>query len=150
VARRGGSGRGGGTGTGLMAVLDTIDENILWQWETYKSYLEDFWGNFAGNEGQMTILQNNVLPTLDEYLTEAEQNFPYSPGPDDLRERLYDCYDSDVMFRAFSDSIEQSVGSAYEYHNYSVELQTQHDNIMNNAFGGAVSPHATNGNWRSG
>lgn len=141
---RGGGGRGNGAfgGDGLNAVLDALDTQMLLNYRAFRDAILTTWETFSGNDGQMTIVQNHILPMSRDYVQQAKEEWPWSGDADEYLENLMSCYDSDVMERAFSGTIYDLYDTIYGYWVESDELQQTHDDIL-----GDSRVHSTNPPW---
>jgi len=137
MARAGGYGRGGGGrgaggsgGDPLSQILDDLDWEMVFCWEAYKGTLIGEWEMFAGNEGQITIVQNHILPATYDHLKEANEEWPWSGDADSWLQTFWESYDQEVLERAFS-------GTAYEIYDTIGALwqeadgfQQEHDHVL--------------------
>ena len=152
MARGGGGGRGGGgrgagrgldVGGGTMnEILNAYDEELVRQFEEYQYAIRSTWENFQGNEGQMVIVQNSILPHADEHIEQARDMWPWSTDADEYLAGVFSCYDSDVMDRAFSGTIFELYDHIAAIWQMADHLQQEHDNIL-----GHSAVHSTNPPW---
>ena len=152
MARGGGYGRGGGGRSGSRGldvgggtkneILNAFDEELVRQFDEYQFTIRNTWESFAGNEGQMTIVYNHILPHADEHIERAKDLWPWSSDPDEYLDGVMSCYDSDVMQRAFSGTVFEiydEIGAIWQYADH---LQQEHDDVL-----GHSAVHSTNPPW---
>jgi len=136
-------------GVGLNQILDDMDATMLDQYNEYATVAVESWVTFRGTAGQNALVKKYIIPAAQEHALNARPNWPESDTPDDFTVAMYDCYDSDVMAKAFSDTIEQIYSDLYELWAQSVDIQNEHAFIVSAAGSGDnAGPHSTHAVWR--
>lgn len=129
----------------LNEILDDLDSDMLGDYEGYSAEAIDGWGSFAGNNGQMVILEKHILPAVAQHIKDAEPNWPFSANPDDYVEAIYNCFDPGVIAQAFSDTINDIYGTLLDYWLSACDTQSEHSFIAGPENAG---PHSTHSIWR--
>lgn len=138
----GGRGSGGGNNGGLSAILDPMDQQMLDNYGMYKHTILSTWEHFAGNEGQMTIVQNHILPYSQEHVEQAREEWPYSGDADEYLDNVLNCFDSEVMLQAFSETIYSLYDFLVNLWMETDDIQREHDGVL-----GHSAVHSTNPPW---
>lgn len=126
--------------------LDDLDQSMLLDYEDYCDICLSAWYEFQGNDGQMVIVSDYIIPAAEQHCEEAAEQWPYNVGPDEYVEALYDCFDGDVIDRAFSDTIGDTADAMNAVYTEADDLQHQHDDLMD-MIGGSSEPHSTSSDW---
>lgn len=89
----------------LIAFLEFYIESL---YDKMKAYLLITWNDSAEgfNHGQYVIYEHFIVPTLDDWLEITAAYWPFGDVGWYL-ELCYNCFDVDVMERAFSDTIHE-------------------------------------------
>lgn len=105
----------------LTAMLEAKLQQLL---EELLELIETNWfeGEPTLNHGQHAIYTDYIDDTVDMWEMEAEENWPFVEAGDYVS-NLYNCYDSGVMERAFSELIEKPVDRMYAIIETAVNIQ---------------------------
>lgn len=125
-----------------------LDEQMLRNFQEYATILGETWTTFAGNHGQIVIIQSHILPAVTEHVNRAHKRWPYNENPEHYLARVQSCYNLDVIDRAFSDTLNQSYGDIYDLWLESMDLQHEHEYVVG-IIGDSFEPHSTSANWRA-
>lgn len=90
-----------------MADFDQIYDEIQSLLNSFAEAIYESWEECLGNcnEGQASIINNYVYPAINEVGETIAEDWPWGPGADEYASAMYNAYDSDVMYSAFSDTI---------------------------------------------
>ena len=132
----------GGGGGGMNEVLDGYDSAMLANFNVYRSIILTTWDGFVGNPGQMSIVKNHIMPVSVRHVQDAKDEWPWSDDPDGYMEQLYSGYDSDVLARAFGETINNLYDSISELWVEADDWQQRHDEVL-----GYSAVHSTNPPW---
>lgn len=152
MARRGGGGGRGGGGRGfaggsngtLSEMLDPLDEQMQKNYYMFKDIIISTWETFSGNEGQMTIVENHIMPMSKDFVKQAKDEWPWSGDADEYIENVFASYDTSVIERAFSGTIYSIYDEIVVLWMESDELQQYHDDLL-----GHSAVHSTNPPWNA-
>lgn len=142
MGRGGGGGGGRGGDGGISAILDPMDQQMLDNYNEYRALILHTWSQFGGNEGQMTIVRFHIMPYSQEHVAQARDQWPYSGDSEEYLDGVYNCYDSEVIERAFSDVLNDLYGNISALWMETDEIQREHDDIL-----GHSAVHSTNPPW---
>lgn len=129
----------------LNMILDGLDEDMLDNYNAYAYEAVEPWLSFSGNNGQLVIVKKYIIPAAEQHAKKARPNWPESDNPDNYIEDLMNCYDPEVMDRAFSDMIQSIAGGLFEYWTYASGVQWEHASLVP---GENQGPHSTWPVWR--
>jgi|SRR6478736_2503695 len=125
------------------AILDGLDSNMLQLFNEYKHLATGYWGTFVGNHGQLTIVRHHFKPITDEHVNIAKQAWPLNTSVYTYERELLECRgDMWMIYRAFSDSLQELGEKLDDLQNDAIDLQNEHDEIL-----GSISVHSTNPPW---
>lgn len=134
-------------GETLIQALDDLDRQMLQNFNAYASFLNDTWENFYGNNGQLAITHRHIREVVSSHISDAKDQWPYGANPDNYLSEVYACFDSEVIERAFGDTLEGSYGTIMEYWLEAMDWQLEHEFIVTVTGGGPMDPHSTESNW---
>src|SRR4051794_10272869 len=86
----------------LLDRYDQLEGKLGSLFDQFKGVIYLTWGKASEtmNEGQHTILREHISPFIGEYLDEAQVDWP-DVSVDQYVSGLFQCYDTEVMFRSF-------------------------------------------------
>lgn len=133
----------------INAALDDLDNSMFSNFEDYEQTLRDTWESFSGNNGQSVIVSDYIMEAVTWHISMAREFWPYGATPADYKDLMYEIFDTEVMQRAFSQTIEQSHDEVYHAWSESMDLQRQHETLLS-TIGDSAAPHSTELNWKEG
>ena len=92
-----------------MAGLDTALDEVNGLLGAFVMAAVAPWESGAWNSGQASIIMSYVLPALESWADEAADGWPWNNAVGDYEISMYDAYDSEVMDRAFSGTINEPI-----------------------------------------
>lgn len=92
----------------LYFAVDALYQRLL-------EMLNEHWENTGPslNHGQLAIYFMYLEYTIRDWLEQANLDWPYADA-DFYAESCYSCYDGDVMYRAFSESIDAPLDKMWD------------------------------------
>lgn len=142
---------GGGPGPGdyLIEILDQLDGEMYELFLAYATEATAAWEELVGggNSGQSVIVERNVLPTVYEHLALVRERWPRGAGAEEYLEVVSNCYDPEVMERAFGDTIMETYQNMQEYQYEAEEWQWEHD-VIAGMLGAVPYPHSVAMFWK--
>lgn len=122
-------------------MLSDLDNQMFNNFVEYSETIMNSWAQFRGNEGQMALIRQHVLPAATEHIGLAAMYWPRGAQPSGYAEALYNCYEPDVIHRAFSNTISDVMDELIELNAESETDQVEHERLC--AIIGAVwEPHS--------
>lgn len=115
---------------------------MLDNYGAYSQAIMDTWQSFSGNDGQMTIVHDYIIPMSMDHIQFAKEEWPWSGDADEYLESVINCFDDEVMMRAFSETIFALYDTIADYWLESDSIQQDHDDIL-----GHSAVHSTNPPW---
>lgn len=132
----------------LNRILDGMDEEMLGAYNDYELACVEPWVSFKGNAGQDIIVVKYIIPAASQHAQRARPDWPETDNPDGYVDALYSCYDSDVIYSAFSDTIDNIYADLTEYWEFASQVQYEHAALLSG--GENAGPHSTHDVWRGG
>lgn len=126
----------------LSEILDDLDTQMLHGFDDYRSQVRGTWHGFAGNEGQLIIVHQHIIPVCQDHINYAKEEWPINTGPDELVDEILNSYDPDVIERAFSDTLYGMYDEIASIHMESMDFQMEHNYVL-----GREVAHSTNPPW---
>lgn len=128
-------------GGSINEELTVLDTQMYMNFMAYAQTIMDSWRSFQGNHGQKTIMVQHLLPAAYEHIGEAAYYWPRGASASEYPEKIYGSYQTDVVERAFSDTIESIVGELEELQSEAEEWQDEHDALVA-ILGDSWEPHS--------
>lgn len=94
-----------------MSDIDTMIDEIDGLLGAFLETAFAAWEMGGFNEGQSVIFLTYVMPALESWAGGVEENWPWGNSVGDYEWAMYDAYDTEVMDRAFSDTISEPMGA---------------------------------------
>lgn len=133
-----------------IAMLDDLDQQMQDLYFSYAETATESWSSFVGNHGQMVIIENHILPAALEHAHQACKFWPIGEGPDEYFDTLMNCYDAEVISRAFSQTIDQITAELWDPVYEAQEYEDAHNYIIDAIQASAFGPHSTQRYWQDG
>jgi len=132
----------------LNEILDDLDGEMLGDYQEYARECVEPWASFKGNHGQLIIVQNHIIPAAEQHAHFTRTDWPLTATADDYYNDILNCYDQDVIQRAFGDTLEEIYSNLSDIWLDAEGMQREHEFITDG--GENAGPHSTHDIWRGG